>query len=526
MAVHTKRFLAGWVAAATMFLPTTAYAVECGRTTYECAMYYVSLNDFPSAISYLGATLKRFPGDVKAHNLLGIALTGSNQIVEANREFEKALELNPGFYPALKNLAVNELALKQTTEAKVHLNDVLRFAPEDELTHVLLGEIFFAQKQCHSALEHYDKSRGRIVQDSALILHYSQCAFEQGQRKSAERMLDLLPADDAVAEFQAGLMLGRADAYAEAAILFGRARKRYVDPYQAGFNQMLMQIKGRDFQGGIRTGEELLAQGYQRAELYNLLSEAYLKNGRLEESLQALRKAAQLDPTDERNYLDLSALCENYGNYDLGIQITDIGIHNIPRSFRLYLQRGAIRAGKTELTEAQKDFVTAQGLAPSEPLPYVAGAITWMLQGRMSKAIALLRERVKVTPGDFLTHYTLGLAVVRSAPELGSQDEIEALRAFETAIRLNPNYAHAHMQLGKMLLKRGDMNRAVEELEKAINLDPTDEGATFQLARAYHKNGNQARSSELMERFAKLHVRKQENEDTKLLKHIVAQGSP
>ena len=76
------------------------------------------------------------------------------------------------------------LALKHTTEAKAHLEEVLKFAPDDELTHVLLGEIFFAEKQCQPALEHYEKGRRRVVQDSALILHYSQCAFEQGQPKS------------------------------------------------------------------------------------------------------------------------------------------------------------------------------------------------------------------------------------------------------------------------------------------------------------------------------------------------------
>jgi tetratricopeptide (TPR) repeat protein len=523
---HIKGHVAGWLAAGLLFFSAAAHALDCGRTAYDCALYYVSQNDLPRAISYLGETLKRSPGDIRAHNLLGIALTGSGQIDEANREFEKALELNPGFYPALKNLAVNELALKQTTDAEAHLEEVLKLAPGDELAHVLLGEIFFAEKQCQPALKHFEKGRGRVVQDAALILHYSQCAFEQGQRKSAETMLDLLPPDDAAAEFQAGMMLGRADAYVEAANHFGQARKGYADPYQAGFNQMLMQIKGHDFQGGIRTGQELLSEGYERAELYNLLSEAYLKGGQLQESLQALRKAAQIDPADERNYLDLSALCENYGNYDLGIQITDIGIRNIPGSFRLYLQRGAIRAGKTELTEAQKDFVFSQTLAPGEPLPYVALAITWMLQGQVPKAVALLSERAKLTPEDFLTHYTLGVALVRSAPEPGSQGEIDALRAFETSIRLNPGYAHAHTQLGKMLLKRGDMDRAIEELEKAIALDPTEEGATFQLARAYHKQGNQARSSELMERFAKLHVQKREDEDTKLLKHIVEQSSP
>ena len=112
MKEYITGFIAGWLAAGVMFLPATAPALDCGRTAYDCALYYVSRNDFPHAIIYLDETLKRSPEDVMAHNLLGIALTGSGQIDEANREFEKALEANPGFYPALKNLAVNEAGLE------------------------------------------------------------------------------------------------------------------------------------------------------------------------------------------------------------------------------------------------------------------------------------------------------------------------------------------------------------------------------------------------------------------------------
>src|ERR1017187_287381 len=136
--------VAGWLAASLLFLPASVRALDCGQTSYDCALFYVSRKDFPQAISYLNETLNRFPTDLKAHNLLGIALTGSGDIDSADREFRKALEINPRFYPALKNLATNELALKRTMDAKVHFEQVLKLAPEDEVAHIMLAEIFFS----------------------------------------------------------------------------------------------------------------------------------------------------------------------------------------------------------------------------------------------------------------------------------------------------------------------------------------------------------------------------------------------
>jgi tetratricopeptide (TPR) repeat protein len=515
----------GWLVAGIMFLPGSVRALDCGQNAYDCALYYVSRKDFPQAISYLNETLNRFPTDLKARNLLGIALTGSGEIDKANREFKKALELNPRFYPALKNLATNELTLKRTADARVHFEQVLKLAPGDEVAHIMLAEIFFAANQCQTALGHYDKSYARIVSNPEWIFHYSHCSIQQGRQQQAIAMLALLPADDATLQFQAGMELGRAKAYIAAASHFDLARKGYPDPYQAGYNQVLMQIKGGDLQGGILTANKLLSQGYQRAELYNLLSEANVKAGNLQDALHALRQAVEINPTDEENYLDLAALCESYRNYDLGIQIADIGIQNIPGSFRLYLQRGIIRAGKADYTDAEKDFVAAQTLAPRESLPSVVLAMTWMIMGQFPKAVGLLREKAKLTPNDYLTQYTLGVALVRSGPAPGTQGEQEAISAFESSIGLNPGFANAHSQLGKVLLRRGEVDRAIAELEKAVTLDPTEVGATYQMAQAYHRNGNEVRSAEWMARFTKLQAQEREDEDAKLLKGIVSQSS-
>ena len=508
------------------FPSLSARAVLCGPAAYDCALYHVARHEFGPAIRYLEKSLKAKPGDLKALNLMGIALTGSGQIEKANHQFRRALEINPRFYPALKNLAVNELTMKRTAEAKAHFEQVLKLAPQDEVAHLSLAEIHFVAKQCAPALEHYEKSRMRIVNDPDLIIHYSKCSLEQSQIKAATTMLDLLPPGDAAAQFHAGEMLGRAEAFGEAAKHFGMARPKYPDPYVAGYNQTLMLVRGGAYPAAVRVAQELIAHGYERSELYNLASEAYLKNDQIKEAYDALRKATQIEPKEESNYVDLAAICLDYANYDLGLEITEIGLRHLPKSDRLYLQRGVMRAMKGQVEEAEKDFTAAQELSPEKALPYVALGIAWMQMGRIQKAVEVLRQQAELNPKDFLVHYLLGEALVRSGPEAGSAEESEAIAAFEKSARLYPGFVHSRAGLGKLLLKRGEVDRAIVELEKAVELDPTETSPAFQLAQAYRRKGDNARADAMMARLGELHQQEREGYMDKALKRIVKEGAP
>ena len=92
------------------------------------------------------------------------------------------------------------------------------------------------------------------------MLHYAAVlCWHRMISSQATAVLKLLPANDGENRFQAGLILGRADAYAPAAEFFASARKRYSDPYVAGYNQLLMLIKGKSYPEAIQLFNELMA---------------------------------------------------------------------------------------------------------------------------------------------------------------------------------------------------------------------------------------------------------------------------
>lgn len=484
----------------------------------------MSRREYSQAIPYLEQTLDGSPRSVKVLNLLGISLTASGQVEKANVQFKKALGLQPDFFPAEKNLAVNEFNSGRRSEAKGHFQNVLRYALDDEVANLYLGEIFFMEKQCAAALPHYDRSRGRIVNSPDLIFRYAHCSLDQKRAAPAATMLSLLPAADALSQFRAGQMLGQAGVFKEAAEHFGLSRPGYPEPNIAGYNQVLMLFKSGDYPAATRVGQELIAQGYKQSDLYSLVSEAYQKNDQIKEAYDVLRKATQINPREESNYVDLAALCLDYENYDLGLEISDIGLRNIPNSDRLYLQRGVMRAMKGQVAESEKDFQMAHTLAPAKTLPYVALGIAWMQLGETQKAVEELREQSKLNPSDYLIHYLLGEALIRSGPVPGSEKENEAIGAFATSVRLNPSFSHSQVELGKLLLRRGQLDQAIVALEKAVLLDPTEAAGTFQLAQAYRRKGESAKADQMMARLEKLHAKERGDEVEKALKRIVKEG--
>src|ERR1700740_2487469 len=157
-------------------------AAECGPTRYDCAAYYVAHHDLPAAIQELQAQLQQSPQNLKALNLLGIALTESGQIEQANRKFRAALAIDPRFYPARKNLGVNEFNLNHWQGAAADLKQALRSAPTDPITHLYLAEISFQKSYFASALRQYEMAGNRIMTNPDWTLHYAQCLAAKGER--------------------------------------------------------------------------------------------------------------------------------------------------------------------------------------------------------------------------------------------------------------------------------------------------------------------------------------------------------
>jgi Flp pilus assembly protein TadD len=59
----------------------------------------------------------------------------------------------------------------------------------------------------------------------------------------------------------------------------------------------------------------------------------------------------------------------------------------------------------------------------------------------------------------------------------------QSRREFEETLRLRPNYAMAHFNLGVALAKQGDIEEARRQFEEVLRLDPNNQQAAGFLRR-------------------------------------------
>ena len=346
---------------------------------------------------------------------------------------------------------------------------------------------------------------------------------EQGQISEAPAVLKLLASNDGERHFAAGEMLVQHQAYAAAATEFGLARQTYKDPYVVGYDQALAYFKAGDFSKTIDTANDLLNQGHRTAELANLAGEAYLKNKQPKEAYNALRLATGLDPKNEDNYIDLCSLSLDLDNYDLGIEIANLGLSHVPNSARLHLQRGVLRAMKGQFDEAQQDFGAAARLAPHDASPRVSEGVLAMQRGDHDRSIELLRQATRLSPENYLAQFWFAEAIVRSGAAPDSKEGDEALRALQRSVHSNPDFWHSQTDLGKVLLDRGDLDSAIGHLEKAAELNPAATAPLYLLAQVYRRKGNGARAQELIARVSKMQEEDREALARSDLKQIAAE---
>lgn len=126
--------------------------------------------------------------------------------------------------------------------------------------------------------------------------------------------------------------------------------------------------------------------------------------------------------------------------------------------------------------DAERDF---KKVLRGEPRHFGAlnfYAILLMQRGRLEDAVPLLRRAVSVNPGSDATHYNLGLALK------GLKKPLEALEAFSKSLDIKPS-AETWNNRGTIFNDLGRYDEAVRDFDQAIALAPDFLGA-------FHNRGN------------------------------------
>jgi tetratricopeptide (TPR) repeat protein len=130
--------------------------------------------------------------------------------------------------------------------------------------------------------------------------------------------------------------------------------------------------------------------------------------------------------------------------------------------------------------------------------------------GRFDEAIAECQKALKIKPDFAAAHVDLGAALVENQRggdgarrQYGAVDE--AIVHYRRALQIKPDFAQAHSNLGTALLLKGQVDEAIAQYQKALEIDPNFAEARYSLGNAFLAEGRYSES--IAEYEAALHIR-------------------
>jgi tetratricopeptide (TPR) repeat protein len=133
--------------------------------------------------------------------------------------------------------------------------------------------------------------------------------------------------------------------------------------------------------------------------------------------------------------------------------------------------------GLERYDEAQRAAYRVLASEPSDLQGLLVAVDAAIGRGDRTNAIALADEAVRSHPTSWVAH-----AAVARVGIAGASTEGRVLRSAQEAVRLAPGAAGAHLVLGEVWRRRGELLEARSEFRIALTIDPLDADAANNLA--------------------------------------------
>jgi tetratricopeptide (TPR) repeat protein len=429
----------------------------------------LSQRQFDTALRAIDQRLKAQPSDARLWMMRGAALYGLAQPKDSLVSYRKAIQLQPNLMPALQAAAQLEYATKDPNAAKT-LGRILALDPKNEVAHAMSGVLAFEAHDCAGVVRHFAAALPQVERDKVSLQQYGFCLLQLNRPADAGPVLQrLLAADPADSRARLNLVLALA------------AANRPAD--------------------AIEALKPLSDMAVPEADVLGLLGELHRALNQPEAAVAAFRRGIELYPKEERLYIGLAALCSFYSSGELGLEITGIGLKNIPQSSRLYAMRGVLYSQMGQREKSVADFERASELSPEEGIGRTGVALSLLQEGRIDELIVECRGQLRKNPQDAGSLFMLAQALLRKGTRPGDSPHTEAQAALEKVVRLSPQFDQARALLGKLYLEQNRRAPAIRELEAALQIKPDNRVAIYQLMLAYEASGRDADATRMQERL-------------------------
>jgi len=456
--------------------------------------------EFDKALKAIEGYEKKQPGKPMAAILQGRTLLAKRDVAGARLSFERALSLDPTYFPAVASLAALDMADKNPDGAKKRFEAVVAKDPKNSQALLALAEL---AARSGAAKEEVAKLIGNAVvanpTDAAprllLIDYYLRNKELKLATSAAQDAVAAMPASpevlDALGRTQqaagelnqaittynklAGMLPQSPQPHMRLADLHMAAKNKEAaaqslrkaleikpDLQQAQRGTIMLDVDGKNFQGALTTARTMQKQGPGEAVGYAL-----------EGDINAAQK-----------------------NWDAAATAYRGGLKQVSAP-ELAIKLHAVLLASNKATDAEKFSATWQKDNPKD-----VAFLLYLADGAIASKDFMAAEKqylavIKMQPNNALAYNNLAWVT-------GKLNKQGAVAYAEKANTLAPNQPALMDTLAVLLSEKGDYAKAAELQTKAIALQPENPIFKLNLAKIHVKGGKKELAKKELDELAKL----------------------
>ena len=272
------------------------------------------------------------------------------------------------------------------------------------------------------------------------------------------------------------------------------------------YERGLILVELQQLNDAIADFKKAISLDSKKSEYHTALGDAYLRNGKAEDSYKALNKALELDPDNIEANSKMSELLFYSGDYDRAMETLNHLTSIDPNNRTAFMIKGFIYKSQGDTANAVHFFRRVIDLYPEfEPAYEELGVL--YAQHRNLLGVEYLKTAIRLEPNNINALYALAMLYQdtenpdqaneiytrileidpqnkyawhnRGYMEMVLYEDYENAIEFSTkAIDADNHYVEAHYNRGVAYELKGDRNNAAICYRTALQIDPSYQPAT------------------------------------------------
>lgn len=465
-----------------------------GQADISLVLLKLNKQDYGQALQAIEAYEKKLPNNPVTQSLRASAYLGQNDPASARKSLEKALAVDPKFFPAAASLATLDLQVNNPTAARGRFESILAHDQANVSAMLALAELAGAGKleeEQFNWLVKAVKTNSKFIQPhQMLISYYLSRKLNAKAMAQARDAVQQNPDSSVALKLLGATQLATGDNNAALATFKQMVVKAPASP-DSYYRLAMAQVAAKDtksaraslqkaihLQSGFIEGQDALL----RIEMAERKSGAAMAVAGL---MQAQRPKASIGFEREAD-----------------IHLAERRLAQAIQAYQQAIDRGAGSAVLVKMLHALKLSGDPHAVErrmsawikqhPADRLARTFAAEFYMQAGRNLEAIAQYEEIRRLVPAAATVLNNLAVLYQRVKDK-------RALETAEQAVKLAPDQSSMQDTLGWILLEQGQLPRALELLRSASSGSPKAASVRYHYAVALARSGRKVEAKKELE---------------------------